>query len=115
MKELVLIKNPPRESRAALILLKKDLIKKSVYYGYQGWLRFRFETLTNILKDRGILQCNYCNKGPLLIETDNKDPYVATLDHKNPLSRGGAKFDLTNLVVCCISCNQKKGNKILTF
>lgn len=74
------------------------------------------------LKEReesGDLNCEYCNKGPLIIysfnPTKKNNPKFnrkngATVDHKNPISRGGKKFDRDNLAVCCHSCNQKKSN-----
>lgn len=111
--ENVLTEAPHPQSRAALVLLKKDLLKKVVYFGYQGWLRFRWELLNRWLGERGVLSCSYCGKGPLLIEADNKNPFVATLDHVMPVSKGGAVWDEKNLVVACHRCNQKKKDKIL--
>lgn len=35
-----------------------------------------------------------------------------TMDHVIPLSAGG-DHDLPNLVVCCLSCNSSKGDKLL--
>lgn len=75
-------------------------------------------TLNNLkfLKDKaeeGELYCEYCNKGPLKIydfkEEFNKED-GATCDHKHPQSKGGDKFDYSNLAVCCHECNKKKGN-----
>ena len=51
---------------------------------------------------RDDLTCQYCGK---------KDYYrKMTLDHVIPKSRGGPKTWL-NLVTCCVSCNQRKGDK----
>jgi 5-methylcytosine-specific restriction endonuclease McrA len=47
------------------------------------------------------LPCTYCES-----EITLKN---ASLDHKTPLSRKGQN-DPTNLVVCCIRCNQTKGS-----
>lgn len=110
--ENVLVKEPHVQSRAALLLLKKHLLRFVAYYGYQGWLRFRWETLNKWLKERGNLNCYYCNKGPLVIDTDNHNPMVATLDHVVPRSKGGSEYDVKNLVVSCYSCNQKKKDNI---
>lgn len=38
---------------------------------------------------------------------------LATVDHVHPISKGGAVFDVKNVVPCCSKCNQKKGNKLL--
>lgn len=43
--------------------------------------------------------CRYC----LIVKSD-------TVDHVIPLCRGGSN-DLSNLVGCCYSCNQKKADK----
>ena len=92
-------------------------------------------TLNNLrfLKDKakeGDLYCEYCQKGPLVIydfNTDNIDSMKinnpkfrfntkfnkkdgATCDHREPVSKGGDKFDYSNLAVSCYPCNKKKGN-----
>jgi 5-methylcytosine-specific restriction endonuclease McrA len=36
---------------------------------------------------------------------------AATVDHKQPQSKHGDKFDYKNLAVCCWDCNNEKGNK----
>ena len=111
----VLVQNPDVQSRAALVLLKRDLRKRVNYEdGYVGWLRFRWDFLNSILRKGYDLECHYCKKGPLLIDADNNHPMVATLDHFIPLAKGGGKFDEKNLVVCCYPCNQKKKDKILS-
>lgn len=113
MKANVLVVEPAVQSRAALLLLHKRLLRSAVYYGYQGWLRFRIETLERWLAERGDLVCAYCGKTGLQIEADNKDSLCATLDHVIPRSKGGAVMDLNNLVVACSPCNGKKGDKLL--
>ena len=48
------------------------------------------------------LICQYCH-------TDcSHDP---TIDHVVPVSHGGSQLDSTNLVMCCRSCNSRKGDK----
>jgi len=83
--------------------------------------------LKDTLKEKGRLQCEYCDKGPLIIYDVAPDkfsnlidnPYYrlnqdfdaewgATCDHKDPQSLGGDKFDYSNLAVCCYRCNQRK-------
>lgn len=46
--------------------------------------------------------CCYCSE-----KLTNK---TKTLDHKEPLSRGGL-HGVSNIAVCCASCNSKKNNK----
>lgn len=33
-----------------------------------------------------------------------------TIDHIQPISRGGAMRDVRNMVLACLECNRKKGN-----
>lgn len=80
----------------------------------------------------GKLYCEYCKKGPLKIYSFDYSKIVApinnknfrkvkfnnkfnkndgaTTDHKDPISKGGDKFDYSNLAVCCSNCNQRKGD-----
>lgn len=86
--------------------------------------------LKDELKRTGELRCTYCNKGPLVIYDINPkevttdmllDPNIkiskfnrrdgATCDHMQPQSRGGSKFDYSNLTVACEPCNKRKSNK----
>jgi 5-methylcytosine-specific restriction endonuclease McrA len=53
--------------------------------------------------------CTYCNVA--LTEpaaTGTAPPTTRTLDHLLPKAKGGAS-DLTNLVLACFACNQRKG------
>lgn len=59
-------------------------------------------------------QCHYCKKETSLESSFEADS--ATVDHLKPLSKGGAKFNPANLVIACLTCNRKKGNKqLVTF
>ena len=61
----------------------------------------------NIIANGGVLKCIYCNR-----ELTNKE---ATLEHKQPISRGGIN-DKENLAIACPHCNYSKGNKtVLEF
>ena len=86
--------------------------------------------LKSELKRKGELSCEYCGKKDLKIYDIKSsditpesliDPNVfinkgfnpkdgATCDHKIPKSKGGDKFDFSNLAVSCYSCNRRKGN-----
>jgi 5-methylcytosine-specific restriction endonuclease McrA len=86
--------------------------------------------LKDMEKKRGELFCEYCGKGPLVIYDINPDEITpekldnpnyrfntkfnpkngATCDHKQPQSKGGKKFDYSNLAVACEPCNKRKGN-----
>lgn len=79
--------------------------------------------LKDTLKEKKVLRCEYCNKGPLVIydtffikkEDTEYIKYTkfnnldgATCDHKQPISKGGDKYLYTNLSVCCSRCNKIK-------
>jgi 5-methylcytosine-specific restriction endonuclease McrA len=54
------------------------------------------------------IDCAYC-RVPTLVDPPAGLRYrERTLDHVIPLSRGGAD-ELSNVVLCCRSCNSRKG------
>lgn len=50
-------------------------------------------------------KCGYCGCS---LNDENK-----TIDHIIPVSKKGSKSDYKNVVACCLSCNSKKGDKLL--
>lgn len=104
---------PHIQSRAALVMLMKYYAKldKTIFNPFK-WLDFRRKYLTELKKKNGTIKCHYCPKDNLQIETKDK-ARLATIDHVHPVSKGGALFDLDNLVPACYSCNMNKGDKIL--
>lgn len=107
MKEQVLFEPNNPQCRASLVLLKKSYPKP-----WQQWLEFRMELLTRWELERGSLNCEYCGRDALKKVTEGVHPkFQATLDHVQPLAKGGAKWSEENLVVSCQPCNQKKGDK----
>lgn len=113
---------PHINSQASFILLKKYYEKQSFPYssnnlkkGWRVWLTFRNRFLRKVLKKEGCLICAYCGLQNLDRNVNNPNSYgrEATIDHVHPISKGGNKFDESNLVVSCLSCNSKKSNKIL--
>lgn len=45
----------------------------------------------------------------------NRQPFIATVDHIKPLVKGGTNFQ-DNLVLCCSTCNNRKGEgSLITF
>lgn len=76
------------------------------------WFSRRY--LSIVLKRDSILRCHYCRRRKLRIQWTDKPIHPnrkATIDHIVPISQGGKIFDVTNLVVACECCNQKKGIK----
>lgn len=104
--------NPDIQSPAALVLLVKKLSKKDkTLFNPFRWLAFRKKYLTKLLCILGHIECHYCKKDNLLINTKDKDQ-LATLDHVIPVSKGGALWDHRNLVPACFTCNNKKADKM---
>jgi 5-methylcytosine-specific restriction endonuclease McrA len=67
----------------------------------------REKTYINNISKHGSITCEYCGKNGLVrCGTDHNG---ATIDHKVPVSSGGSVGSLSNMVVSCYSCNQKKG------
>lgn len=79
-------------------------------------IRFSRLVLSKVLKEKGVLKCAYCPNTRLRIQWN--DNYIrpsekATIDHVEPVSKGGKHFDLRNLVVSCDACNSRKSDKSL--
>jgi 5-methylcytosine-specific restriction endonuclease McrA len=71
----------------------------------------------NFLKKKqkleGELHCEYCDKHPLKIYYFGKKFKTqdgATVDHRNPVSKGGKPYDESNMAVSCYKCNQQKAD-----
>lgn len=115
---------PHIKSKAASILLRNELQLQDVDFLENNlwiWLEFRERYLKKVLTKEKVLKCSYCPKtnleiggrSPADLELNNKNPNLATIDHIHPLSKGGKKYDESNLCVACKKCNGKKGNKPL--
>lgn len=73
-----------------------------------------------LAKKQGGWFCHYCHAKLVLSRDKDKPvrhshragelPSLATIDHKLPLSKGGAEDDIKNMVLCCEDCNQDKGD-----
>ena len=76
-------------------------------------IQFSRNYLTNVLQQQGSLKCSYCPKDNLIIELEGmRVPRrkIATIDHVVPISKGGAIYDVDNIVVACGICNGRKSN-----
>lgn len=67
----------------------------------------RLLTVAVVLRDGSL--CNYCGVPTLL--SSSSGPLQRTVDHVIPVSFGG-KDELSNLVLCCRSCNSRKSNQV---
>lgn len=71
------------------------------------WFNHRFKIFSKRdIFTRDGFACYICSTELTLISKD------ATLDHEVPLSRGGLST-LSNMRLCCSSCNNKKGDMLL--
>lgn len=94
--------------------LDEDYLKS--YGGRMERIQFSRDTLTRWKNQLGKLFCVYCNKKDLQIEYDGmtlKSDVMATLEHLNPISKGGGVFDLSHIVCACGTCNRNRSNKDL--
>jgi len=73
-----------------------------VYRRFKYGVKLRFSRNNIYLRDGG--RCQYC------LNKLSKDKI--TLDHVVPVSKGGKKT-WENIVLSCMTCNQKKGNRTL--
>jgi 5-methylcytosine-specific restriction endonuclease McrA len=104
MKHIIHMDEVHVSSYANLVLLNKTYASMES----KRWNRARRLFLSEQRK-KGSLKCFYCKKDNLKLRSlARKDQ--ATVDHYVPKSGGGDKFSSSNFVVCCHSCNQRKGN-----
>lgn len=106
MKHIVHMDDVHVSSYANLVLLNK------LYAQIESsqWAIERKRFLRKQLREHKMLKCFYCNKGNLKLYTTKK-ANQATVDHYIPKSGGGDAFSSSNFVVCCHSCNRRKGSK----
>lgn len=89
------IRSPSISIRApAVVLFKNSYVGKK----YKNSIRFSRKNVW--LRDEG--KCQYCQRSVSFS--------TFTIDHVVPKTAGG-QTTWTNVVTCCYSCNQKKGNK----
>lgn len=112
---------PNANTHAASVLLRNDLKLQDAdfldsFEGRMKRIEFSRDTLTRWQKQLGSLFCVYCNKPDLQIEYDGmlvKREVIATLEHLDPISKGGSPFDLEHIVCACGRCNHNRSNKDL--
>lgn len=82
----------------SLLLARKHNRKARVLKAHDGTVDNR--AIRAVLSERSC--CLYCGKG--ITEAS------ASIDHMNPISKGGA-HSVHNLVACCLRCNKRKHDK----
>lgn len=78
----------------------------------RAWTKARESFLKEELAKKSKLTCYYCNRDDLKLKSKRRCQQ-ATVDHVIAKSLGGAHADKSNFVVCCDSCNRKKGSEEL--
>jgi 5-methylcytosine-specific restriction endonuclease McrA len=104
VKHTVLMKDVHISSYANLVLLQQ------VYTQLENrrWAKERKSFLMHELSTKGKLVCHYCMRDLKLKAPKRHEQ--ATVDHIVPKSVGGDPYSHSNFVVCCNSCNQRKGS-----
>jgi 5-methylcytosine-specific restriction endonuclease McrA len=69
--------------------------------------RFRRQVTNTFLFARDNYSCQYCGRH----RSELRGRQFLTRDHVLPTSRGGGN-DWENVVTCCSSCNNRKGNRV---
>jgi 5-methylcytosine-specific restriction endonuclease McrA len=75
--------------------------------GTSAWINVRDHAIRTA-QQAGQEKCPYCRVK--LDYTNKRTANGAWVDHIKPDSKGGS-IDLSNLVVCCRTCNTSKGNR----
>ena len=113
-----IIGEPHPNSLAGYILMKemlrsRDNSRRRIPQEMRIWLTFRNKFLRRVRKKEGDLVCFFCGKTNLHANHNSYNAtkgHKATIDHYQPLSKGGLKFTESNLKVCCDTCNGKKAD-----
>lgn len=92
-----------------------NLVLLNLLYSHlerRDWIKARKIFLDEELTKHGLLSCFYCGRKDLKLKT-NRRSEQAIVDHLVPKSLGGHASKKSNFVVCCNSCNHKKGSNTL--
>ncbi len=57
-------------------------------------------------------RCSYCLCEMRRVEGTPRKKIDATIDHVIPVSKGGGRWDIWNIVLACNFCNGRKGDSI---
>lgn len=99
---------PDRERRPVKATIRAKRRKHSLIHHFGD----------KLVKRDGGMFCHYCaipliranpHKPHAIEDWAKRGKGIASVDHKHPTSRGGSS-KLENLVLCCYTCNEKKGD-----
>lgn len=113
--EPIFVKRPHPQSRAFYIKMRGWYKGQDKGYRFQLGSSFRKDMLKERLKKIGVLTCDYCGKGPLLLDSAGvkhvvRKEWLATIDHIKAKSQNGRPYDPDNVRIACPKCNQEKGD-----
>lgn len=102
-----------------LIKINKDNKKRFITVSHQS--KFNMDFLIDKYEEFKFLRCAYCGRKDLVIFPFGvrgikgvKREQMATADHILPIFLfPELSFDISNLAVACVKCNQKKGVKLI--
>lgn len=106
--------NPCSKSFAGALALWQQLRSQDSEYlrtHWRTWLHFRNRWMRTQEKSyKGTLQCVYCGKR--VFRKYKTLGLLATVDHVQPISKGGERYNPDNLAIACFGCNHRKGDEV---
>lgn len=110
----VLVENPHIQSQAAGVLLRRHYRENDATNGWKSKLEWRDSIVKQVIEAGISLCCEYCGRANLEpFPRGHQNSSSLTLDHFNPVSRSKDNR-ISNLVLACMPCNTKKGDRIPT-
>ena len=112
-KHFILSEPEILSSYAAYILMKQNFKRLDREYQEKFDYRYYYIVKRRFLreekrKNKGKWICHYCDQEVFKSLDSNTLPNSLTIDHKNPISKGGSKIDTNNMLISCFKCNTKK-------
>ena len=101
------VRVPCRAMRSVMLVRYCNTMSRVAAYNQQAWKRVRLVVL-----ERDGWQCQIC--GIALLRSGRR-PASACVDHIVPLSKGGDRFEETNLRACCFACNGARVNRKVDY
>lgn len=106
---------PSSNSYAASLLMREQLRieDKKLASKFRIWLSFRKHVFKEWRKEKKPMVCYWCEKRNLKLGMiDKSNPMAATIEHLQPRGKGGEEFDIKNLEIACVTCNNARGDNL---
>lgn len=108
------------KSYSSAVLLRNYYREHDIEFRESDDWRYYFIVRRHFLRKKkkehnGVWICHYCERPITKIQTRNKIYQknrwnLITVDHKVPLDKGGDLLATSNMLECCVRCNEKKDN-----